>query len=541
MATDSAARASVWIASGTLLSRVLGLVRSMVLVAAIGATGVAANAFSTASQVTNVVYTLVATGVLTSVLVPQLTRARLREDGGADYVNKLITLALCGSLAVCAVVAALLPALMGVLGASWQDPGQLALATGFAFWLLPQIVFFTLYTVLGEVLNSRSHFGPYAWTPVLNNVVSIAGLAVFIWFLGADADGQRVSGEWPVGGTALLAGTATLGVALQALVLFVFLRRAGVSFRPDFRFRGTGLGATAKLGGWTFLGVLVSQVVALALNQAMNRAAGNEAGIAVWQLVSLVTVLPHSIIVMSLVASRFTRMSVAAERGDTGAIRSDLSLVSRLTVVSITLIAVVIAVLAGPITRILMAKASVEQLYPVMAVLLCHVTGAVAFSVLFVLNRGFYAYSDTRSPFVIQSAIAVCSLAAIAASFAVPSSAATAFITLATNLLFWVQLAVTFFVLRRRLGGVGGRAIGRAWWQSAVAGAGSAVAGAWALHALGGITTESWALSGLGAAVLTCVAVAALMTAVYAGALLLLRNAEVRQTWSLVARRFGTG
>lgn len=539
MATESAARASLWIASGTLLSRVLGLARSMVLVAAVGATGVAANAFSTASQVTNVVYTLVATGVLTSVLVPQLTRARLRKDGGADYVNRLITLALCGSLAVCALVAALLPALMGVLGANWRDPGQLALATGFAFWLLPQIVFFTLYTVLGEVLNSRSHFGPYAWTPVLNNVVSIAGLAVFIWLLGADSDGQRVAAEWPSGGTVLLAGTTTLGVAVQALALFMFLRKAGVSYRPDFRFRGTGLGATAKLGGWTFLGVLVSQVVALALNQAMNRAAGNEAGIAAWQLASLVTVLPHSIIVMSLVASRFTRMSVAAERGDTGAIRADLSLVSRLTVVAITLIAAVIAVLAGPITRILMANSSVEQLYPVMAVLLCHVTGAVAFSVLFVLNRGFYAYSDTRSPFIIQAAIAVCSLAAIAASFAVPSEAATAFITLATNLLFWVQLAVTFFVLRRRLGGVGGRAIGRAWWQSAVAAAVAVVPGVWVLTSFGGILLESWALSGVGAAVLTCVVVAALMTVVYAGGLLLVRNAEVRQAWGLVAARLG--
>lgn len=539
MATESAARASLWIASGTLLSRVLGLARSMVLVAAIGATGVAANAFSTASQVTNVVYTLVATGVLTSVLVPQLTRARLRKDGGADYVNRLITLALSGSLAVCALVAALLPALMGVLGANWRDPGQLALATGFAFWLLPQIVFFTLYTVLGEVLNSRSHFGPYAWTPVLNNVVSIAGLAVFIWLLGADSDGQRVAAEWPSGGTALLAGTTTLGVAVQALALLVFLRKAGVSYRPDFRFRGTGLGATAKLGGWTFLGVLVSQVVALALNQAMNRAAGNEAGIAAWQLASLVTVLPHSIIVMSLVASRFTRMSVAAERGDTGAIRADLSLVSRLTVVAITLIAAVIAVLAGPITRILMANSSVEQLYPVMAVLLCHVTGAVAFSVLFVLNRGFYAYSDTRSPFIIQAAIAACSLTAIAASFAVPSEAATAFITLATNLLFWVQLAVTFVVLRRRLSGVGGRAIGRAWWQSAVAAAIAVVPGVWVLTAFGGILLESWALSGVGAAVLTCIVVAALMTVVYAGGLLLVRNAEVRQVWGLVAARLG--
>lgn len=527
------------IASGTLLSRILGLARSMLLVAAIGSTGIAANAFGTASQVTNVIYTLVATGVLSSVLVPQLTRAHLRKGGGADYVNKLITLTLCGSVALCVGIAALLPAVMGWLGGHWSAPGQLALATGFAFWLLPQIVFFALYTVLGEVLNSRSRFGPYAWTPVLNNVVAIAGLIVFLWLMGSDPDGLRTAASWPPGGAALLAGTATLGVAVQAVTLFFFLRGAGIAFRLDFHFRGTGLGTTAKLGGWTFLGVLVSQLVALLLNQAMNRAAGNEAGIAAWQLASLVTVLPHSIVVISLVTSRFTRMSVAAGQGDTLGFRADLAALSRLTVLAITFCAVVIAVLAGPITRILMSGASTESLYPVMIVLVCHAIGAVAFSVLFVLNRGFFAYSDTRTPFLIQLGIGACSLAAVAVSLLLPSSRVTAFITLGTNLLFWLQLVVTFLVLRRRLGGIGGRSIARASAQSAAAGLLAMCAGAALLHGFGGITPGSPVLSGALPALASSVAVAALMGAVYVGALFVCRNAELRVAARFLAAKLG--
>lgn len=537
MKSTSATKASIWIACGTLLSRLLGLVRSIALVAAIGATGIASNAFGTASQVTNVVFTLVSTGVLTSVLVPQLTRSRLRPGGGADYINKLITLALFGSLVVCLITALLLPLLMGWLGAEWSAPGQLTLATGFAYWLLPQILFFTLYTVVGEVLNSRSFFGPYAWAPVLNNVVAIVGLATFVGLLGADPDGQRTVGEWPSGGSALLAGSATLGVALQAFVLFLFLRRAGVSYRPDFNFRGTGLGMTAKLGGWTFLSVLVSQVVALALNQAANRAVDNEAGIAAWQLASLVTVLPHSIIVMSLVTSRFTRMSVAAERGDAEALKADLSLVSRLTVIAITLTVSLTVVLSGPIARILMPGASVDRLYPVMLVLVCHVTGAVAFSLLFVLNRAFFAYSDTRTPFIIQAAIAACSLLAIATSLLVPTGTVTAYITLVTNLLFWIQLAATFIALRTRLGGIGGRAIWHTWWQSTIAGSIAAVAGAALLYAFGGIAAHSWVLSGAGASLVSCAAIGTAMALVYACSLFAVRNNEVKQLGSLLRAR----
>ena len=537
MVTPNAAGASVRIASGTLLSRMLGLGRSMLLVAAIGSTGIAADAFGTASQVTNVIYTLVATGVLSSVLVPQLTRASLRADGGAEYVNKLITLTLTGSVALCALIAALLPLLMGWLGSQWSAPGQLGLATGFAFWLLPQIIFFALYTVLGEVLNSRSRFGPYAWTPVLNNVVSIGGLVVFLWLMGADPNGQRTVANWPAGGTALLAGAATLGVALQAITLFAFLRGAGVTFRPDFNFRGTGLGVTARLGGWTFLGVLVSQIIALLLNQAMNRAAGNEAGIAAWQLASLVTVLPHSIIVISLVTSRFTRMSVAAERGDTRPFKRDFVTLSRLTVVAITFCAVVIAVLAGPITRVLMSGARVESLYPVMIVVACHATGAVAFSLLFVFNRAFFAYSNTRSPFLIQLVIAIGSLATIATSFMLPSGTATAFITLGTNLLFWIQLVITFLVLRRRLGRIGGRSIARALVQCMAGGLLALGAGIALLQAFGGITVGSFALSGVLPALVSAISIVSLMGIVYAGALFALKNEEMRGAWACMRRR----
>jgi putative peptidoglycan lipid II flippase len=68
---------------------------------------------------------------------------------------------------------------------------QLALATAFAYWCLPQLFFYGLYSLLGEVLNARSKFGPYMWAPVLNNIVAIIGMGAFIWQFGLDPTGQQ--------------------------------------------------------------------------------------------------------------------------------------------------------------------------------------------------------------------------------------------------------------------------------------------------------------------------------------------------------------
>ena len=72
-----------------------------------------------------------------------------------------------------------------------------ALAVAFAYWCLPQIFFYALYSLLGEVLNARGVFGPFTWAPVLNNVVAIAGLVVFVALFGADptAPGIRRAGR----------------------------------------------------------------------------------------------------------------------------------------------------------------------------------------------------------------------------------------------------------------------------------------------------------------------------------------------------------
>jgi putative peptidoglycan lipid II flippase len=152
--SGSIGRASAFLASGTIVSRLLGFVKLIVLAGVIGQFGQSTTAFAVANQLPNTVYVIVAGGVLTAVLVPQIVRASLHDDGGTAYINKLVTLALVILGATTVAATALAPVLTLLYGSSLK-PGPLALATAFAFWCLPQIFFYGLYTVLGEVLNAR--------------------------------------------------------------------------------------------------------------------------------------------------------------------------------------------------------------------------------------------------------------------------------------------------------------------------------------------------------------------------------------------------
>ncbi len=324
----SVARSSLIMASGTIISRVLGFARAVLLAAMLGVTTNAADAFGIANQLPNNVYAIIAGGVLNAVLVPQLVKARSHPDGGAGYINRLLTMAIVvfGSITVIATIAA--PILVNIYTSGWK-PEQLALAVAFAYWCLPQLFFYAIYSMLGEVLNSRSEFGPYMWAPVLNNVVALLGMGAYIWFFGVDPTGQESMQTWGLSQVSLLAGTATLGVAAQAAILFVSWRRIGIEFKPNFKWRGFGMKPALKAGFWTLAMVLVTQIAGIfqssVASSAVNgRTGGAVASVAASGIAWLIFMLPHSVFTVSLATVYFTRISNHAHQKDMDSVKSDL-------------------------------------------------------------------------------------------------------------------------------------------------------------------------------------------------------------------------
>ena len=202
---------------------------------------------------------LLAGGVLNAVLVPQIVRAARPPDGGQDFVNRLLTLPrrVCSRSPSCSRSRRRCSC-SPTRRTSGRRP--VALAMAFAFWCIPQVFFYGLYTVLGQVLNARGRFGAYMWAPVLEQPGRHRRPASRSSRSGRRGDDQHRQ-RWTPGRIALLAGTATLGVVAQALVLIWPLRRAGFRYRPRLgACAASGCGTAGRVAGWTFAAVLVGQL-----------------------------------------------------------------------------------------------------------------------------------------------------------------------------------------------------------------------------------------------------------------------------------------
>ena len=160
-------RNSLIMACGTAASRVTGQIRTIFLVGALGTTGIAANAYQAGAQIPQVIFNLLSTGVFNAVLVPQIVRT-LKQKDADERLSKLITLSIALLLAITLLMASGTPLLtMLYLDSSWT-PAQRALANAFTLWCMPQILFYGLYTVLGQILAAEGRFATYAWSSAVS-------------------------------------------------------------------------------------------------------------------------------------------------------------------------------------------------------------------------------------------------------------------------------------------------------------------------------------------------------------------------------------
>ncbi|MDN5964000.1 MAG: hypothetical protein L0H81_05595, partial [Actinomyces sp.] len=395
-------------ASGTLVSRILGFLRNFLLLAAIGTgAGSVSAAFGVANNLPNTVYNLLAAGVFDAVLVPQIVRA-LRSRSGNVYVNRLITLAgtILFGVTLIAMVAA--PLLVTLFAKGYS--GELrSLSIAFTLLCLPQIFFYGIYNLLGELLNARGIFGPYMWAPVVNNVVGITGLVAFLVMWGpAPGDGVFPVGDFSSPQFWLLAGSATLGVLLQALVLLIPMRNAGVSLRLDFHFRGTSFGTASKVAGWTFATLGVSQIGILSTSNLATQvdtwAAGKDvllAGIASYTTAFMIYMVPQSLISVSLATAIFTRLANAAAERDGQTMADNYHQGVRLITLLSLLAAAVLMAGAVPMMQLALPPgASPEAARAYSWVLLALMPGVASTGMVLMSQRVFFALEDARPVFL---------------------------------------------------------------------------------------------------------------------------------------------
>jgi putative peptidoglycan lipid II flippase len=541
-ASRSLLTSSAVMAAGTVVSRLSGFVRGILLIAALGA-GLHGDVFNIANTVPNMLYILLAGGVVNAVLVPQLVRAMRNDaDGGEAYTNRVITLAGVFLLVVTVLLVAAAPLLMRVfLTQEFFDPSrqdQLQSVIAFARYCLPQVFFYGMFVLVGQVLNARGRFGPMMWAPIANNVVSVAVLIGYLLSFGS-AEGAEKQGGFGSGEELVLGLGSTAGIVVQFLVLVPYLRASGFRFKPRFDFRGSGLGHTLRLGLWTVLFVIVNQVAyTVVVRLASTGTVGGQTdgtGYTVYANSFLLTQVPHSIITVSLATAMLPLLSRYAAAQDLKAIGRAVSSTIRSAYALIVPAAVFLAVMARDTAHVVWgygsARAEFGNFVPTLALF---GLGLVLFTLHYLVLRGFYALEQNRRVFFIQCGIAATNIvAAVLLTHGAPVAQVAPRLVLAYACSYAVGATLSYTLLSREVGGLSGRVLVRFLVRLAltvIVAAGLA----WGARML---LVDHVPGSGRLHAVLDLAVVGVIFTAAYLGLARLLRISEVTDVMTLLVRR----
>ena len=253
--------ATAVMAAGTFVSRILGFVRTMLVAFALGNMTTQGDTFTLATVVPNNLYMIFAGGALNTVLVPQIVRHTKHDDDGGDaYVNRIMTAFLLALGAVTVLAMVFTPQVMGLwMGDAWQA-GRLAAHREALFFLayltMPQLFFYGVFFLVGQVLNARDRFGPMMWAPIVNNIVQIVVLGAYAatWASNTDRSQPFTTDQMLVLGLG-----STAGIVLQTVALIPFAIGSLLYNYVLYRSRLV----PRWLSGWGLVAVALSMIATL--------------------------------------------------------------------------------------------------------------------------------------------------------------------------------------------------------------------------------------------------------------------------------------
>ncbi|MEE1296777.1 MAG: lipid II flippase MurJ [Bifidobacterium sp.] len=550
--SPSVGRNSLIMASGTAASRITGQIRTILLAAAIGTTGLAANAYQAGSMIPQVIYTLVSGGIFNAVLVPHIVRSMKAKDA-EDQLNKLVTLSVSLLLGVTVLMAVLAPLITRLYVAGSSE--LVSLTYAFTLWCTPQIFFYGLYTLLGQILAVKEKFGAYAWSSVGANVISCAGFIVFIAMFG-DLSNSTLA-EWDTTKIALTAGMWTLGVAFQGLILFIPIWRSGIRLRPKFGIHGIGLRTMGSIAGWS-LGIVVMDqianiIITRVLTSAPMRAAEQGAGAivagnATYQNAYTIYLLPYSLIAVSVATAIFPRISASIAAHDMHEAREALS--SSLRNVGVLMCFFTAVFFAIPLLMVqsLLPSVGTQQAMLIANTLAFLSLGLPLSSAYLIIQRTFYAFEDGRSPFTFMVVLYGLELVFVVVGMQfVPPTRWSDLVGGSLSLAYIISFIPLVVMLRRRFeGSLDGRRIAVTYVKAGVAAVVCALVGIVMYNPLAAWVSpwtgphSGWLVRWLAHILVACI-IGLVMLAVYIGVLWLLKTEELVGMVSTVKARLSRG
>lgn len=478
------------IALCTLLSRVTGLARDIVLNRAFGQNWVQ-DAFNYGFLIPNLFRRLFGEGALSAIFIPTFTDVLDREGRPAAW-------ALLGrvmSLMVLILAAATIVLELGALAVYHFSPGgpMRTLQLGLTSVMLPFMISICVLALLSSMLNCLGHFAAPALLPIVLNLMNMIGVLVVGPMLGASLERQIYGVAYSV-----LAASV-----LQIVLIRPVLRRQGVQFKWSLSVRDENVRRMIRMFVPVVLGqgVLVlsvfldSQMCTFLTRGPQDPATRSFAGRTFTYplhegALSAVTnaqrlyQFPLGVLAISLATAAFPMFSLYASRRDYAGLRSTLGQSLRVAIFEGLPSGVILVVMAEPIIALLFqhGRYTAEATTRAAWVLKWYAVGMPAYCCQQILLRGFYSLKDTLTPMWIGCGLVALNLAINVSLLWHPGIGEAAF-GIGTAVTSTIHVAISIYLLRKRLAGrIGGRVLAASFLKTLGA---SIAAGAAAWFMLG--------------------------------------------------------
>jgi putative peptidoglycan lipid II flippase len=427
----------------TAVSRVLGLVREVVASYYFGASG-KINAFTVAFQIPNLFRALVADAALSSSFVPVFIDLLERDKKRAWRVaSTLFWLMLLGLSALTALYILVAPWVISAFGDLGSDK---ALAVGLSRVLFPIVMLLGVSGIVVGILNSYEQFTVPALTPVFWNIAIIVGLVIGV------PQAHTMNAKLYIYAVAILVATV-----IQVFLPMPWLRGLDGRLRVVIDWRDPAVKRVFVLMVPVTLGLgLINVNAVIDVFFASRLINGNLAPTAI-QKAFLVYMLPQGMFSVAIATVLFPSLSRFASRGDMAGFRQTVSNGLRQIAFLLIPAAVVSAVLAGPIIRILFQRGAWHppQTPVVAAVLAAFSAGLVFNGAMLMLNRAFFSLQSNWIPTAVALGNLFLNVILDVALYHVGAWG----IALSTAICNVAGTAALLVLLRRRLGRFDGRAI----------------------------------------------------------------------------------
>ncbi|MSQ31011.1 MAG: murein biosynthesis integral membrane protein MurJ [Dehalococcoidia bacterium] len=429
------------VAVGFLLSRLLGVARSVAIANAFG-TDPELSAYWVAFRLPDLVFQLLAGATLSSAFIPTFTRVRV-ERGSAEAwrmtssVLHLVSIATFVAAAVAFVAAPIVvPWLAPGLGeATGREAELTALAVHLTRLMLLSPLFFGVSGMLTGILNARQHFLAPALAPLIYNLSIIVAATLFETRFG-------VAG---------LAWGVVIGSAGHLVVQLPALWSVGMRWTPSLDVFGEGVRDVLALMGPRVIGLAAVQVNLLAA--IFFASFVSDEAISALNYAFLMMMLPVGVIGMAISTAVFPTLAQHAAARDMVLLRDALTHALRTILVLAIPASVGLVLLAGPAVRLLLQHGAfdVRSADLVVSALMVYGIGIFAHSGVEILSRGFYALSDTRTP-VSAAVVAMILNVALAALLVTPFGLRG--LAGAATLTAILEFALLVIALRGQIGGL---------------------------------------------------------------------------------------